>query len=142
VSRDERTDGTWAPMLLFCCTYHHPAISLREEPPQRRFAKKVVYCDSILCLLFYNAIGKDEGKTGETYFQTNASQRDGVSYLTVPFSVVQTAMQTPAKKNHLGLVIIFDSRNECLIPKTAVSLTLTAHTQRNQRLEGNPDDEH
>ena len=39
---------------IVCCvtrtvtkTYHHPAISFREDPPHNEFANDVVYCDIV-----------------------------------------------------------------------------------------------
>ena len=54
------------------CTYHHPAISLRDEPPHRLLARYVVKCDSAAPMLF-NSVFKfgKEARVGK-------EQSDGV----------------------------------------------------------------
>ena len=59
-ARDEQTFSCSA----MHCTYHHPAISLRDEPPQRLLARYVVKCDSAAPMLFSICIQKRWGGEG------------------------------------------------------------------------------
>ena len=60
-----RTNRLFA-CIAMRCTYHHPAISLRDEPPHRLLARYVVKCDSAAPMLF-NSVFKfgEEARVGK-----------------------------------------------------------------------------